>query len=714
MAEWRSTFRTSEGYSGVPIGSCFQSWKDYCRLRKFYKVCVFAFRERSLVRTTKSVLVRWRAYALAVKDLKERQIQAHSGSISEEPGRRNASTSRERRKKAREEDEAESAFTAELNKLKLQAAWNFFLSRFLPSILKAWHALAENGIGRERRKKQEVEKERRQRLAARKFRRLMFMHRAFSHWKTTVKSTSHLSRLNADKEYRALKMQQVLIQKKKEFIQNKENVGPPKQSKHERQPQPRTRESVVAEGTKSSQPGSEKTRSKAQSKLQVSSSRRKYHSEELETSLKKLAARRSEQSPRKRSAVSVRRGGGLESGTQGQSDGEQVREQDRRERDRRIKLERLERSERSERSHHTSSSPQANSVHRRRPKDATKREEVVDIQRNLEERANERHARREELKKRYQEKFNEEGQESQRSDDQTKAYDKRIRELQRIEAKEKIYRMDLEESERMSKIELKRQQMSLAKMHYTHRLMRHVGYEAFAGLLLASNARKEEADLKYKKHLFALSMQAWKLWMMPFWRNKVMFQVHFHGVLSRFLTRYRLDRVLTAWFGFLNAKKFKRHRIVAYHFGFFKGLLKSQELKRHKALEYRRRKVLMDHLSTWKDYTSIRAELVLLHELEMAHTFRQQYHKGMIKRVFDDWKFVTGDLKRGRLIETSKRQTWSKINQWLEELDKEKAEKRELENKVQNDKTSLLSYLSSRDYSTPFAFEDKIDYTSIK
>ncbi len=34
---------------------------------------------------------------------------------------------------------------------------------------------------------------------------------------------------------------------------------------------------------------------------------------------------------------------------------------------------------------------------------------------------------------------------------------------------------------------------------------------------------------------------------------------------------------------------------------------------------------MRQHLAQWKDFASIRAELALLHELEMAHVFRQQY-----------------------------------------------------------------------------------------
>ena len=86
----------------------------------------------------------------------------------------------------------------------------------------------------------------------------------------------------------------------------------------------------------------------------------------------------------------------------------------------------------------------------------------------------------------------------------------------------------------------------------------------------------------------------------------------------------------------------------------------------------------------------------------------------MLKRVFDDWQFVIKDLKRERSIETGKRQTWSKINQWLEELDKEKAEKRELANRVNSQQTSLFDYLSKKDYKVPFSFESKLDYSSIR
>ncbi len=97
-----------------------------------------------------------------------------------------------------------------------------------------------------------------------------------------------------------------------------------------------------------------------------------------------------------------------------------------------------------------------------------------------------------------------------------------------------------------------------------------------------------------------------------------------------------------------------------------------------------------------------------------TRTYAHRYQQGLARRALADWLFVASEQKRERSIESSKRQTWSKINQWLEELDQSKVEKRELASKVQRESKTLLNYLSGRDYTIPFSFEDKIDLSAIK
>ena len=173
-----------------------------------------------------------------------------------------------------------------------------------------------------------------------------------------------------------------------------------------------------------------------------------------------------------------------------------------------------------------------------------------------------------------------------------------------------------------------------------------------------------------------------------------MFQVLFHGVLTKFQRTFRLERVFSSWLAFVNAKKFKRHRIASFHFGYLKALLSSRAIQKSKAVDFNKRKILKHHINLWREYANVRAELILLHELEMAHLFRQQYQKGLMQRVFEDWHYVANKMERERSIETSKRQTWSKINQWLDEIDKEKAEKKEFANKVHNQKLQITKSIN--------------------
>ena len=77
------------------------------------------------------------------------------------------------------------------------------------------------------------------------------------------------------------------------------------------------------------------------------------------------------------------------------------------------------------------------------------------------ERARERVQRRTELRKRYEAKLSLESESTQQEKEEAKNYERRIKDLQRIEAKERIYKMELEESERISKQELRQHQASL-------------------------------------------------------------------------------------------------------------------------------------------------------------------------------------------------------------------------------------------------------------
>ncbi|QDZ20600.1 hypothetical protein HOP50_04g31200 [Chloropicon primus] len=661
----------------VEIGrasSCLHAWRDLCKLRKFHKVCVFAFRERALVRATRVALLGWRRYtAQRLEDARQRsrasirRKECQARESVDEPlvvGRRERECER---KEEEQEEEITSAFTAELEKLKMQAALNFFATRFLRRVLLQWRVAVRNGVGSEKRRAKEVERERKHALAARKFCRIMSLHKAFNSWNLAFKSRNRVSRLNTDKEYRALKMQQVLLEKRKE-LQAKSSVCP-KLGKENLRPatgadtgKPRPKASGL-EATEVGRPEVTPTR-------RSRTPGRKHQSAELELSLRKLASRRAETTLRSRP-----------------DEGESGR---------RI---------------HRPGLPSPSAV----PpggRDATPsttpagrtKEGEDDLRRKLDERAKERIQRRKELRKRYEEKLSVESEETEQEKHEAKSYERRIRELQRIEAKERVYRLELEESERISKMELRQQQLSLAKMHHRRWLMGQVGLRAFKCLAGEIRSKEASANAKYGKHLLAVAMQGWKVYTMPFWRRKMLFHVHLHGVLHRFLTRYRLERVLSTWLDLVNAKKFKRHRIAKFHFSFFKDLVKRREGQRVQAASFHAKRVLRDHLEVWKDYTSVRAELVLLHELQVAHAFRQEYRRGLARRVFEDWRFATRDLKRERKIEMGKRETWSKINQWLEEIDKDKAEKKELERKVNGDKSSLLQYLS-RDFSVPLSFE---------
>ena len=40
-----------------------RAWRDVCKVAKFHKVCVFAFRERALVRTAKLAILEWKEQA---------------------------------------------------------------------------------------------------------------------------------------------------------------------------------------------------------------------------------------------------------------------------------------------------------------------------------------------------------------------------------------------------------------------------------------------------------------------------------------------------------------------------------------------------------------------------------------------------------------------------------------------------------------------------
>ena len=683
-----------------------RAWRDVCKVAKFHKVCVLAFRERALVRTAKLALLEWkeRAAESRTRERVRQELLTRGDAVGME-SRGSSRLARRRREKRREEEET-SALTAELNKLKMQAAFNFFASRFLRKALLKWRDLARTGLGSEKRRERERERERKMVLTARKFCRLMRFHKPFNAWKLLVQARKRSSRLNADKEYRALMMHQVIIQKKKELRKKKEsekekeNLAPPERTKQNpRRVHPQPKPSVPASAPK---PAREEENLAGREGGRKPSKSRKHHSEELEMSLRKLAGRRSESSSQRNNhrsgplAAQDREAG--ESGRGGESSTRGGRTPDHR-----------DPKKASDRSGHRIPGHLSLPAHRQRPNaagaPATQGAEA-DLRRKLEERARERVQRRTELRKRYEAKLSLESESTQQEKEEARNYERRIKDLQRIEAKERVYKMELEESERISKQELRQHQTSLARIHYQKRLLSQVGFRAFARVHEILKAKEGGADDKYRKHLFAVAMQGWKLWTMPFWRRKVLFHVHFHGALHNYLTRFRLDRAFARWLGFANAKKFKRHRIVRHHFGFFKGLLAKTERARARAAEFHRKRVLGEHLSTWRDYTSIRSELVLLNELEVANKFRQDYQRGLTRRLALDWLRVAKDLKRERSIEDGKRQAWSKINQWLKEIDEEKREKKSLADRVQKtDKSSLLQLLSKRDYSVPFAFE---------
>ena len=644
------------------VSCCLNAWREWTKVQRFNKVAVYAFRERALVRATRSALQGWREVAA------ETRARRRAAEASRRAERGSAECSG---RCEEEEEEETSAFTLELEKLKMQAASNFFAIRFLRRSLVAWREAARDGPGSARRRERELEKERKQLITSKKFCRLMLLHRAFGSWQRTHKLRTRASRLGADKEYRALKMQQVLIRKKRELSKNK---GPEKEN---------VRPAVaVAKAAAPAAPAATEDGGRGRAgEINGGRPKKRGHSEGLELSLRRLASRRSETSQSSRLGAEGAKGK-PSPGERGKSParvrcaggGAKIK---------------------------AAPTNQAAACEERR------REGEEDLRSRLEERAMKRTQRREDLRQRYERKVASESEESQQEKDQNRNYERRRRELQRIEAKERVYRLELQESERISKQELRSQQLFLAKMHRRRWLLARVGLRAFKDALACVRSKESSADSKYARHLSAVALQGWKLYTMPYWRRKVLYHVHLHGALHRFLARFRLDRAFGAWLSLTNAKKFKRHRIASHHFAFFKELVASREGQRALAARFHARRLMREHLRLWRNYASIRAELVLLHELEVAHAFRQEYQKGLARRAFEDWRVVAKDLRKERKIEAGKRQAWGKINQWLEELDKDKAKKREAEQRRGSDKASLLHFLSKRDYSVPFSFEER-------
>ena len=95
------------------VSSCLNAWRDFSKVRKFYKVCVFAFRERALIRTTRVALLHWRDHANETREKRHRHRERMRGRREEE------------------QERVASAFASELEKLKMQAAFNFFATNFL-------------------------------------------------------------------------------------------------------------------------------------------------------------------------------------------------------------------------------------------------------------------------------------------------------------------------------------------------------------------------------------------------------------------------------------------------------------------------------------------------------------------------------------------------------------------------------------------------------
>ena len=259
------------------VSCCLNAWREWTKVQRFNQVAVYAFRERALVRATRSALQGWREVAA------ETRARRRAAEASRRAERGSAECSG---RCEEEEEEETSAFTLELEKLKMQAASNFFAIRFLRRSLVAWREAARDGPGSARRRERELEKERKQLITSKKFCRLMLLHRAFGSWQRTHKLRTRASRLGADKEYRALKMQQVLIRKKRELSKNK---GPEKEN---------VRPAVaVAKAAAPAAPAATEDGGRGRAgEINGGRPKKRGHSEGLELSLRRLASRRSETS----------------------------------------------------------------------------------------------------------------------------------------------------------------------------------------------------------------------------------------------------------------------------------------------------------------------------------------------------------------------------------------------------------------------------------
>ena len=83
--------------------------------------------------------------------------------------------------------------------------------------------------------------------------------------------------------------------------------------------------------------------------------------------------------------------------------------------------------------------------------------------------------------------------------------------------------------------------------------------------------------------MLALALQSWKEIVIPRWRRRVLRHIQIHGALSRMESNLVMDKHLSAWASVVNAKRFKRHRIVRTGFRGFTGLVEKQKVARGKA-----------------------------------------------------------------------------------------------------------------------------------
>lgn len=625
--------------------ACIAQWSDYARTKRITRVCIAALRDKALVQLSLRILREWR-----------RQCERDAASRASDDG----------------------FFVHELAKLKMEAAAIWAARRAQTATLATWRAFCRDAE-RVRQCKRSEEQRQVQADAALRFNRVMRMYQALSSWRGIVRAKAKMAAMQTDKQNRLLKMRQVLVRKQKEArsMGDKENAPPPAIASAQPRapplpppkplPQPREGRTTSRRLFAASPAARGRSQQTGRSPHALSAS-----PSEDELSLKTLASRQSHS-----------RAGTPASSRKATTRGREGARPDDASGERRAGAPSMaqQRSRRGAGWHGrdvsedaASLGPNSNpSVPPSSDLNDSRAPEARGVASSVGEgplggRSDDRAARREALKRKHAARAAAEAAAAASHQQRREREEGRRRELARIKSRGKLFRMELDLTEKNSRQALCAHQRCLADMHYVRVLKRRVGYRAFAELLAMSQAKAVRASRRYDRHLSALAMEGWKLFVLPRWRQRMCWTIHMRGVLSRFANRYVSDKVFWPWHQFVRSKQFKRHRIARACWGAFRDAHARLTARKAAADGHRVARLVRIHFGAWRTEAAASAEGALLSELETAHAFKAQYAKALGGRVLRQWLHAASSQRRQRIIAKNKKASWAKVNTWLEEF----------------------------------------------